>query len=202
MPTPGLGQAVVRTAATAVCHTDLAIFTGQHPGVRYPVVVGHESTGVVAAVGPGTSRVTVGQRVIIDPIVTCGTCDSCERGRPNLCRRAGLFGREVEGSLADHVVVAERYLHVLPDDLSLEVATLIETLATVRHAQERVGISPGDAVVILGQGATGLLHTQLAKLSGASPLIAVSRSAWKLEMARRGAPPTWCERRGRRPWTR
>ena len=185
MPTAGSGQAVVRTAATAVCHTDLAIFTGQHPGVRYPVVVGHESTGVVTSVGPGTSRVTVGQRVIIDPIVTCGACDSCERGRPNLCRRAGLFGREVEGSLADHVVVAERYLHVLPEELSLEVATLIETLATVRHGQERVGVSPGDAVVVLGQGATGLLHTQLARLSGASPLIAVSRSAWKLEMARR-----------------
>jgi L-iditol 2-dehydrogenase len=184
-PIPGGGEAVVRTVATAVCHTDLAIYTGQHPGVRYPVVVGHESTGIVESVGPGTSRVAVGQRVIIDPIITCGTCDSCERGRPNLCRRAGLFGREVEGSLAEHVVLAERYLHVLPDALSLEVATLIETLATVRHGQERVGISPGDAVVVLGQGATGLLHTQLARLSGASPLVAVSRSPWKLDLARR-----------------
>ena len=185
VPTPGHGEAMVRTAATAVCHTDLAIFTGQHPGVRYPVVVGHESTGVVDSLGPGTSRVTVGQRVIIDPIITCGTCDSCERGRPNLCRRAGLFGREVEGSLAEHVVLPERYLHPLPDGLSLEAATLIETLATVRHAQERVGISPGDAVVVLGQGATGLLHTQLARLSGADPLLAISRSPWKLDLARR-----------------
>src|SRR5262249_61504996 len=117
--TPRRGQARGRTAATAGSHTDLATFTGQPPGVRCPVVAGHESTGVVASVGPGTSRVTVGQRVIIAPIVTCGTCDCCERGRPNLCRRAGLFGREVEGSLADHVVLAERYLHVLPDDLPL-----------------------------------------------------------------------------------
>jgi 2-desacetyl-2-hydroxyethyl bacteriochlorophyllide A dehydrogenase len=185
-PSPGGGEAVVRTAATAVCHTDLAIFTGQHPGVRYPVVVGHESTGIVQAVGAGTSRVRVGQRVIIDPIITCGACDSCERGRPNLCRRAGLFGREVEGSLAEHVVLPERYLHPLPEGLSLEAATLIETLATVRHSQERVGISPADAVVVLGQGASGLLHTQLARLSGASPLVAVSRSQWKLDLARRG----------------
>jgi len=184
-PAPGRGEAMVRTAATAVCHTDLSIYTGHHPGVRYPVVMGHESTGVVESLGTDASRVKVGQRVIIDPIITCGTCDSCERGRPNLCRNAGLFGREVEGSLADCIVLSERYLHPLPDHLSLEAATLIETLATVRHGQERVGISPGDAVAVLGQGATGLLHTQLAKLSGASPLIAVSRSAWKLEMARR-----------------
>jgi 2-desacetyl-2-hydroxyethyl bacteriochlorophyllide A dehydrogenase len=184
-PAPGRGEAMVRTAATAVCHTDLSIYTGHHPGVRYPVVMGHESTGVVEWLGTDASRVTVGQRVIIDPIITCGACDSCERGRPNLCRHAGLFGREVEGSLADRIVLPERYLHPLPDHLSLEAATLIETLATVRHGQERVGISPGDAVAVLGQGATGLLHTQLAKLSGASPLIAISRSAWKLEMARR-----------------
>jgi 2-desacetyl-2-hydroxyethyl bacteriochlorophyllide A dehydrogenase len=184
-PVPGRGEAVVRTAATAVCHTDLAIYTGQHPGVRYPVVMGHEATGVVEALGPGTSRVKPGEGVIIDPIVACGSCDSCERGRANLCRNAGLFGREVEGSLVDHLVLPERYLHPLPEHVPLEAATLIETLATVRHGQERVGISPGDAVVVLGQGATGLLHTQLAKLSGASPLIAVSRSTWKLDLARR-----------------
>ena len=82
-------------------------------------------------------------------------------------------------------MLPERYLHSLPENLSLEAATLIETLATVRHAQERVGISPGDAVAVLGQGATGLLHTQLARLSGASPLIVVSRSPWKLDLARR-----------------
>jgi 2-desacetyl-2-hydroxyethyl bacteriochlorophyllide A dehydrogenase len=185
IPSPGRGEAVVRTAATAVCHTDLAIYTGQHPGVRYPVVMGHESTGVVESVGSATSRVKPGDCVIVDPIIACGCCDSCQRGRANLCRNAGLFGREVEGSLVDHVVLPERYLHPLPAHLPLEVATLIETLATVRHGQERVGISPGDAVVVLGQGATGLLHTQLARLSGASPLIAVSRSAWKLDLARR-----------------
>ena len=72
-PTPGRGEAVVRTAATAVCHTDLAIYTGQHPGVRYPVVMGHEATGVVESVGPDTSRVRLGQRVIINPIIACGS---------------------------------------------------------------------------------------------------------------------------------
>jgi 2-desacetyl-2-hydroxyethyl bacteriochlorophyllide A dehydrogenase len=181
---PGRSEAVVRIAATAVCHTDLAIYAGQHPGVRYPLVLGHEAAGVVEAVGPD-SCIAVGTRVVINPIIACGSCDCCLRGDENLCRHAGLLGREMDGSLAEHVTLPERYLYPLPSAIGLETATLIETLATVRHAQRRVRIGPGDAVVVLGQGATGLLHTQLGKLAGANPLVAISRSAWKRDRARR-----------------
>lgn len=184
-PIAGRGEAVVRVAATAVCHTDLEIYTGRHPGVRYPVVPGHEATGIVEATDSEVTRVAPGQRVLINPVIACGRCDCCLRGQTNLCLRGGLFGRELDGSLAEHVVLPEAYLYPLPDHLSLPAATLIETLATVRHAQQRVRIAPGDAVVVLGQGAAGLLHTRLAKLSGASPVIAVSRSAAKLALARR-----------------
>ena len=186
-PTPVArrGEAVVRIAATAVCHTDLEIYTGRHPGVRLPVVMGHEATGVVEAVGDGVARVQPGQAVLLNPIIACGACDSCARGRGNLCRNAGLFGREMDGSLAEHVVLPESYLYPLPAHVPLTAATLIETLATVRHAQERARIAPNESVVVLGQGVAGLLHTQLAKLSGACPVVAVSRSPWKLELARR-----------------
>lgn len=184
-PTAGPGEVVVQVAATAVCHTDLEIYTGRHPGVRYPVVMGHEATGTVDAAGPGVSGIEPGQHVIINPIIACGRCDSCARGAENLCRNAGLFGREVEGSLSQYVRLAARYVHALPARLSLAAATLIETLATVRHAQQRVGLESGESVVVLGQGTTGLLHTRLAVLAGADSVIAVSRSGWKLDMARR-----------------
>jgi 2-desacetyl-2-hydroxyethyl bacteriochlorophyllide A dehydrogenase len=184
-PGVGRGEARVRMAATAICHTDLEIYTGRHPGVRYPVVMGHEATGVVDSIGPEVTRLQPGQRVIVNPIIACGSCDCCLRGQGNLCRRAGLMGREVPGSLAEHVVLPEGHLHPLPEHLGLEIATLIETLATVRHAQGRVRITAGEAVVVLGQGAAGLLHTQLARLSGARPVVAVSRSAGKLALARR-----------------
>jgi 2-desacetyl-2-hydroxyethyl bacteriochlorophyllide A dehydrogenase len=95
------------------------------------------------------------------------------------------MGRELPGSLAEHLVLAEGYLHPFPEHLSPVTATLIETLATVRHGQERARVGAGDSVVVLGQGAAGLLHTQLARLAGATPVIAVSRSALKLAMARR-----------------
>src|SRR5262249_40724093 len=116
---PGRGEAMVHVAATAVCHTDLSIYTGQHPGVSYPVVLGHEATGVVQAVGPGC-RISEGTRVVINPIIACGACDCCARGDENLCRRAGLLGRELDGSLADQLVLPERYLHPVPPQVSLE----------------------------------------------------------------------------------
>jgi 2-desacetyl-2-hydroxyethyl bacteriochlorophyllide A dehydrogenase len=184
-PVPGPGEVTVRTAATAVCHTDLSIYTGEHPGVRYPVVMGHESTGVVDAVGEGVTELKPGEHVIINPIIACGTCDQCVRGAGNLCRNAGLFGREVEGSLSQYVKLPSRYIHVLPPRLPLEAATLIETLATVRHAQHRVGVATAESVVVLGMGTAGLLHARLAVLTGATPVIAVSRSRWKLDMAQR-----------------
>src|SRR3954470_8036674 len=107
-PVAGAGEVVVRIAATAVCHTDLGIYTGEHPGVRYPVVLGHEATGVVEAIGSGVTNLARGQHVIINPIISCGHCDSCMRGAQNLCRNAGLFGREVDGSLSECVSLASR----------------------------------------------------------------------------------------------
>ena len=185
VPSPAPGEVLIRVVATAVCGTDLEIYTGQHPGVNYPVVMGHEATGIVAELGSGVAHLQTGQPVLINPIIACGHCDSCTTGKENLCRNAGLFGREIEGSLSQYVCLAARYVHALPDGLPLAEATLIETLATVRHAQNRVAVAPGESVVVIGQGTTGLLHTRLAVLAGADPVIAISRSDWKLEMARK-----------------
>lgn len=181
-PTAGPGEVLVRIAATAVCHTDLSLYAGNQPGVRYPLVMGHEATGTVTSIGPGVTGLAPGQNVIINPIITCGHCDCCTRGAGNLCRNAGMFGREVEGSLSQFVRLPARYVFALPPGLPLAEATLIETLATVRHAQERAALKAGESVVVLGQGTSGLLHTALARLSGAAPIIVVSHTRWKLDM--------------------
>ncbi len=186
-PVPGAeaGEVVVRIAATAVCHTDLDMYLGRHPGVRYPVVLGHEATGTIATEGVDVKGLQPGQNVIINPVISCGRCDCCRRGDENLCRNAGIIGREFEGSLSQYIRLAARYVHPLPPHLPLAEATLIETLATVRHAQVRAGITADDSVVVLGQGTTGLLHTRLAVLAGAKPVIAISRTQWKLDLAMR-----------------
>ncbi len=181
-PTPRDGEALVKIAATAVCHTDLDMYTGSNKAVRYPVVLGHESTGTVEALASAGSGLKLGQTVLINPVITCGHCDSCARGLDHLCRNAGLFGREIEGSLSQYVTLDTRYLYALPDALPLDDATIVETLATVRHAQERGQLKAGESVVVLGQGTSGLLHTRLAALTGCE-VIAVSRTRWKVERA-------------------
>jgi 2-desacetyl-2-hydroxyethyl bacteriochlorophyllide A dehydrogenase len=183
MPRAGPGEAVVRIAATAVCHTDLDIYTGGPKNLRYPIVMGHECTGTIESIETDAPGLGSGQDVLINPVITCGHCDCCLRGHEHLCRNAGLFGREIEGSLAQYVKIPSRYLYPLPAGMRLDDATLIETLATVRHAQVRARLEPGESVVVFGQGATGLLHTQLAALTGCKPVIAVSRSRWKLDRA-------------------
>ena len=183
VPVVGPGEVVVRTAATAVCHTDLDMYLGHHPGVRYPVVLGHEATGTITDVGPQVQGLQPGQNVIINPVISCGQCDCCRRGDEHLCRKAGIIGREFDGSLGQYVRLAARYVHRLPPQLPLAEATLIETLATVRHAQLRASITAADSVVVLGQGTTGLLHTRLAVLTGAKPVIAVSRTSTKVDLA-------------------
>lgn len=184
-PVPGAGEVVVRIAATAVCHTDLEIYTGRHPGVQYPVIMGHEATGTLEAVAEDVTGLRPGQHVLINPVIACGHCDPCLRGAGHLCRNSGILGRELEGSLAQCLRLAAGYVHPLPPELPLNEATLIETLATVRHGQERVGLAADESVAVLGQGTTGLLHTRLAILAGAKPVIAVSRTKWKLDMATR-----------------
>ncbi len=185
VPVAETGEVVVRTAATAVCHTDLDMYLGHHPGVRYPVVLGHEATGTITEVGPQVQGLQAGQNVIINPVISCGQCDCCQRGDAHLCRKAGIIGREFEGSLSQYFRLGARYVHPLPPHLPLAEATLIETLATVRHAQERAAITAADSVVVLGQGTTGLLHTRLAVLSGAKPVIVVSRTPAKIDLATR-----------------
>jgi 2-desacetyl-2-hydroxyethyl bacteriochlorophyllide A dehydrogenase len=185
IPAVRAGDVIVRIAATAVCHTDLDMYLGRHPGVRYPVVLGHEATGTVAEVGPEVHGLEPGQKVIINPVISCGRCDCCRRGDEHLCRNAGIVGREFEGSLSQYIRLAAHYVHPLPPQLPLAGSTLIETLATVRHAQVRAGITADESVVVLGQETTGLLHTRLADLAGARQVIAVSRSQWKLDLATR-----------------
>lgn len=174
----------VNVKATAVCESDVAIFKGKQKPRRYPVIQGHESTGVVVEVGDEVAKVRPGDRVVLNPIIYCGTCKMCNRGKLNLCLRGGLMGREDDGTLCEYVVVPEERVFPLPGSVSFADGTSLELLTTITYAQRKAHISPGSSVVVLGCGASGLMHVQVAKVAGAYPVIAVSRSEWKLEIAR------------------
>ena len=171
---------MVQVESVGICGTDLSIHSGKIP-VDYPRVMGHEIVGTVISGGDDDE---MGTRVLVDPGIVCGNCRQCREGRTNICTAGGLLGRDRDGGLRDLMSVPASNVHELPRGLDPGTAPMLQVLATCVHAQRRTRVLPGEGVVVLGLGVTGLLHLQLAKLGGAGPVIGVTRSAPKLALAR------------------
>lgn len=182
-PDAGRDEVLVRVTHSGICGTDLKIFTGAMPA-SYPIIMGHEMAGEVVS-GADGGRIREGDRVLVDPVLYCGTCFDCQAGRTNLCPNGGVIGREVNGGFADYVVAPRSHVYPLPPSIASRDAPLIQVLTTVLHAQRRAGISTGQSVTVIGLGVSGQLHVQLAKARGAAPVIGVTRSAWKRSVADR-----------------
>jgi L-iditol 2-dehydrogenase len=179
-PSAGAGEVVVRPRTVGICGTDLSIHRGTIP-VTYPRVLGHEIVGVV---DDGSTEVAGGTVALIDPALACGTCRQCQEGRTNICPRGALLGRDRDGGMRDRLAVPAGNVHPLPPALDPSLAPIVQVLTTCLHAQRRMPIFPGERVVVLGLGVTGLLHIQLARLRGAR-VIGVTRSEGKLAIAER-----------------
>ncbi len=189
-PTARSGELVVRVEACGVCGTDRHIFHGEYPAVL-PMTPGHEFAGTVTAAGPGC-RMQVGTRVTVDPNISCGECLECRRGDPCLCPRRVALGVDLDGGLAEFVVVPERQAYPLPDALPITWGALCEPLACCLHALDLAGIIPGMRVAIFGGGVIGQIMVQLSALSGAVSTVLVTRQAERRSLAERlGATATY-----------
>jgi 2-desacetyl-2-hydroxyethyl bacteriochlorophyllide A dehydrogenase len=171
------GETLVRVTHSGICGTDLKIYQGDIP-VRHPLIMGHEAVGMVVEGGSET-----GARVIIDPAYCCGRCFHCRVGQTHLCPEGGLLGRDRDGGFAEYAAAPAGNVFPLPDGIAAAEAPLIQVLTTCLHAHRLAEIFPGEAVVVLGLGVTGQLHVQLAKARGAHPVIGITRSAWKRDLA-------------------
>lgn len=167
-PTPGPDDVIVRVRACGLCGSDLRIVDGKSPMVTFPVVPGHELAGEVVEVGADVRDIRVGDRVAADPSIPCRRCAPCRRGQPNLCRNFGVIGATTAGAFAEYVRVPSQNAFLLPDALDDSLAALAEPFACVVHGIERVAPRPGDAMLILGAGAIGLMLLQVALRSGAA----------------------------------
>ena len=143
-PEPAHDQVLVRMTNSGICGTDLKIFTGAMPA-RYPVIMGHEMAGEVLD-GADGSRLRRGDRVLVDPVLFCGTCFDCRAGRTNLCPNGAVIGREVDGGFADFVVAPRSHVYPLPPSIDSRTAPLIQVLTTVLHAQRRASLGEFRAV--------------------------------------------------------
>jgi L-iditol 2-dehydrogenase len=167
------GHVLVRITHSGLCGTDLKIYKGAIPA-QYPLIMGHEMVGELVG----------GERVIIDPVLYCGTCFHCRIGQTNLCRSGGLIGRETNGGFAEYAVVPAGQVFRLPDTLDSRVAPLIQIATTCLHAQRLGAVSLGESVAVLGLGVSGQLHVQIAKARGAGRVIGISRSRFKNDLAK------------------
>lgn len=164
----------IKIAYSGICGTDLHAFRGTYASTKPPVVLGHEFSGVVTAVGPEVTRFKVGDRVTSETtFATCGHCASCRSKDYNLCGNRKGLGTQINGSMAQYVVSREESVHLLPDNVSLLSASLIEPLACGVHAGiEKGDVQPGDLVCIFGVGAIGQMVAQVCKSQGARVIVA------------------------------
>ena len=178
-PSPEPGEALVELATSGICGTDVSIYSGKIR-VDHPRVMGHEMFGHVRASETGRAP---GARVVVDPVVSCGTCYWCSKGQTNLCPRGALLGRDRDGGFADLIAVPAANVYEVPASISDRDAPLLQVLTVCVHAQRSAPLFPGDSAVVLGLGVSGLLHLQVARARGARPLIGITRSASKRALA-------------------
>jgi L-iditol 2-dehydrogenase len=176
------GHVLVRITNSGLCGTDLKIYTGAIPA-KYPLIMGHEMIGELAADAPSAGA-KLGDRVIIDPVLACGTCFHCRIGKTNLCPNGGLIGRETNGGFAEYAAVPLSQVFRLPDSIDSRTAPLIQVATTCLHAQRLTSSIEGQSVAVNGLGVSGQLHVQLAKARGAATVIGISRSAFKNDIAK------------------
>lgn len=187
VPTPGKDEALVRVKAVGLCGSDVHYYEHGRIGdyiVRYPMILGHEAAGEVVAVGEEVQNLTVGQRVTIEPGVTCGRCTYCKSGRYNLCPQVEFLATPpFDGAFCEYIAIRADFLYPIPDSLSDEKAALIEPFSVGLHAVRRGHLVPGETVVIMGMGPIGMLALAAAKASGASRVIGVDMEPFRLEIA-------------------
>ena len=187
MPTPqiGPGELLVRVEASGICGSDVMEWYRLD---RAPLVLGHEIGGQIVAVGEGVERYKEGQRVCAAHHVPCNTCHYCLSGHHTVCdtlRRTSFD----PGGLAEYLrlpaINVDRGVFILPDEVSYEEATFVEPLACVLRGQRLAHLQPGQSVLVIGSGISGLLHIQLACALGAGRIVATDISTYRLEAAKR-----------------
>lgn len=182
-PTVASQKVLIKVAYCGICGSDLPrYFEG---GVHsFPQVLGHEFSGVVEEIGEKVTNIKVGDRVAVAPLVPCGTCENCQKGEPAMCTNYSFIGSREQGAMAEYVVVPEKNCVKVPDSLSLKEAALVEPLTVAIHGIERINISAGADVLVLGAGTIGLLTVLSLRAIGVGKITVVDLNDKKLEVAK------------------
>lgn len=187
LPTPGPGEVQVRVAGVGICGSDMHNFTeggiGDSP-CKYPMVLGHEPSGVVLKMGAGVSGIDPGDHFALEPALPCGACEPCRRGLQNLCNNMRFMSSGgIPGFFREFVNLPAHNLIPVPKHVGLRVATLVEPLAVALHSLSFARIQPSETAVVFGTGPIGLLTIAALKLAGAGRVWAVEPVPHRRDMA-------------------
>jgi len=184
VPRPGPDDVLIRVVTIGVCGSDVHVRHGRHPFTSYPVVQGHEFSGVVEAVGKRVRNIRVGSKVTATPQIVCGRCGPCRRGDYHICDVLKVQGFQAPGCAQDLFVTKAANIVPLPASFSFEQGALVEPTAVGVHSVARAGRVAGTNVAVLGAGPIGNLVGQVARAMGAKVLI-TDISPFRLDIARR-----------------
>lgn len=180
-------EVLVKIAAVGVCGSDVHYYRHGRIGdfvVDGPLVLGHEVSGTIVAVGGDVDPSRVGQRVAIEPQRPCGKCRECRAGLYNLCPKMEFYATPpIDGAFAEYAVIQDAFAHAIPDNLTDEAAALLEPLSVAITTMRKAHVVPGSSVLIAGAGPIGIICAQTAKAFGAAEVIVTDLVAEKRERA-------------------
>lgn len=183
IPQPAEGEVRVKVKLAGICGSDSHIYRGHNPFAKYPRVIGHEFFGIVDEVGEGVDKSRIGQRVSVDPVISCGHCYPCSVGRPNVCSSLVVLGVHRDGGFSQYAVVPAKNAYVIPDSIPDEFAVMVEPFTIGANVTSQLKPTEKDIALIYGAGPMGLTTIQALKVYNVKQIIIVDRIPERLDMA-------------------
>jgi len=185
-PIPKSGEVVVKIKWAGICGSDMLAWNGGFKRITKPVVLGHEFIGEIVEIASeeDKDKFKIGQRVAVEPLLSCGRCEACRTGNYHVCRNLKILGLDRDGGMAAYAAVPSHCLHPLPEGITWEKAALCEPIAVAVHMVRRTGLKIGDKVAIFGAGPIGLSLGMVAKKAGASKIVLTEINDFRINLAR------------------
>ena len=186
VPQPAKGEVRVKVKLAGICGSDSHIYRGHNPFAKYPRVIGHEFFGIIDEVGEGIDPSRIGERVSVDPVISCGCCYPCSVGRPNVCSSLTVLGVHRDGGFSQYATVPSKNAYTIPDEISDEFAVMIEPFTIAANATGHLKPTADDIALIYGAGPMGLTSVQALKgVYQVKQVIVVDRIDERLAMAQK-----------------